>query len=256
MDSGVTIDVSLDRHRFVLPQTFALPPGGLGIRPKDPPLEKERRLRQYKLPAALAWAKANGIDRTIISAPRPRLGIVCQGQAYKDVIEAFSAMGISLEEAASLGVCLYKVGMPWPLEPTGLRSFAAGLQTLMVIEHKRGLIEPHVFVNLGDGTYNHSGSLAIRGAIATGATLTYKLLFNDAVAMTQERKAERALVRAYEADVERLLSGLDADHLVMAVALARLPEAIGGFGHIKAAAMTKVAAQRQALWQGWATSEV
>ncbi|MBT0956469.1 indolepyruvate ferredoxin oxidoreductase family protein [Alphaproteobacteria bacterium KMM 3653] len=42
----------------------------------------------------------------------------------------------------------------------------------------------HVFQNLGDGTYNHSGLMAIRAAIAAGTTMTYKILFNDAVAMT------------------------------------------------------------------------
>ena len=51
----------------------------------------------------------------------------------------------------------------------------------------------HVFQNLGDGTYNHSGIQAIRAAVAAGTTVTYKILYNDAVAMTGGQGNDGAL---------------------------------------------------------------
>ncbi|MBM1687986.1 indolepyruvate ferredoxin oxidoreductase family protein [Sulfitobacter geojensis] len=62
----------------------------------------------------------------------------------------------------------------------------------------------HVFQNLGDGTYNHSGVQAIRAAIAAGTTITYKILYNDAVAMTGGQHNEGDL------DAPRIVAELKA----------------------------------------------
>lgn len=58
----------------------------------------------------------------------------------------------------------------------------------------------HVFQNLGDGTYNHSGLLAVRAALANNTNMTFKLLFNDAVAMTGGQRHEGGLTPYMIAD--------------------------------------------------------
>ncbi|MBM3533103.1 MAG: indolepyruvate ferredoxin oxidoreductase family protein [Alphaproteobacteria bacterium] len=332
MDSSASVAIDPDRVQIVLPDDFETPPGGLNIRWPDPPLEQEYRLHKWKLYAALAFARVNKLDRTVIDSPRPRFGIVTTGKSYLDVMQALEDLGIDEAHAAEIGLRVYKVGMVWPLEREGIRHFAEGLEEILVVEEKRAVIEnqmkeqlynwredvrprvigkfdeqrnwilpsadeltpariarviaariarfytserikkrlafleakeaalshpktdfkrtpwfcsgcphntstvvpegsravagigchymavwmdrktetftqmggegvswigqapftetPHIFANLGDGTYNHSGILAIRAAVASGVNITYKLLYNDAVAMTGGQPAD------------------------------------------------------------------
>jgi indolepyruvate ferredoxin oxidoreductase len=329
-DTSGTIAAQPAFQDFVTPSDFALPPEGLHIRWPDTAQAQEARLHLYKLPAALAFARANGFNRVIERADKPRLGIVTAGKAYGDVREAFGLLGLDEARRGALGVSLYKVGMVWPLEPVGLADFAAGHDEILVVEEKRPLIEGqikdilynqpqrprvtgksdeaghtllkshdelspreiavaigrrlvaltgdealaarvellagrlapeaapakrtpffcsgcphntstlvpegshahagigchymatwmdratetfthmggeganwigmapfvetrHIFQNLGDGTYFHSGLLALRAAIAAKVPVTYKILYNDAVAMTGGQHHDGAL---------------------------------------------------------------
>ncbi|GIS46827.1 MAG: hypothetical protein Ct9H90mP19_0640 [Gammaproteobacteria bacterium] len=58
--------------------------------------------------------------------------------------EALRWLGIDESRAKKLGLCIYKVGMPWPLEPQGVREFCEGLESILLVEEKRELIEHQV----------------------------------------------------------------------------------------------------------------
>src|SRR5205085_5172443 len=144
VDSSASVEIGPERTQIVLPDDFEMPPGGLNIRWPDQPLDQEFRLHKYKLYAALAFARANRLDRIVIDSPRPRFGIVTTGKSYLDVREALDELGIGEQEAAAIGLRLYKVAMPWPLEPEGVRNFAEGLEEILVVEEKRAVIEPQL----------------------------------------------------------------------------------------------------------------
>lgn len=323
VDASFSTDIDLSRIQMVYPD---IPETNLHARWPDKPLEQELRLHNAKLDAALAFAQANNLNRVTLDTQTPRLGIVSTGKSWLDVMQALDDLGIDDKLASQIGLRVMKVGMSWPLEPQAMRDFAKGLDEVLVVEEKRGLIEDqltsqlynwhtdirpvvvgkhdeqgrwllpatseltpaviarviagritrfftsermdkrlkfllekegylnrpkdliervphfcsgcphntstrvpagsramggigchymatwmdretdtftqmggegatwigqapftatkHVFQNLGDGTYFHSGLLAIRAAIASGHNITYKILYNDAVAMT------------------------------------------------------------------------
>ena len=339
VESSASVDADPFRLQIKLPTDFVMPPGGLNARLTTETLGIEARkqealMQDYKIYAALAYARANQLNRVTIDSPTARLGIIASGKSYLDVLDAMEELGISEQVAAEIGIRLYKVAMPWPLEPDGVREFAQGLDEILVVEEKRQIVEyqlkeqlynwrddvrprvigkfdekgewvaprgewlltskadfsvaqiarviagriarfhtsdlikarlmfleakdavlkkavstparpawycsgcphnsstkvpegslalagigchvmataiypehnkttthmggegapwigqapfstlPHVFANLGDGTYFHSGYLAIRAAVAAKVNITYKILYNDAVAMT------------------------------------------------------------------------
>jgi indolepyruvate ferredoxin oxidoreductase len=333
VESAASVEIDPEGVQIVLPEDFLPPAGGLSIRAEFAGfVEQEKRLYNQKLYAALAYARANRLNRLIWPTPQARLGIVAVGKAYNDVRQALDDLGLDEAAARQVGLRLFKVSMPWPLEPSGIAEFARGLEEILVVEEKRQLVElqlkeqlynlpdghrprivgkfegqgawdagkgavllpsagelspgivlraiarrlrhfhssehidavlarleqqdqaganpldiaripyfcagcphntstrvpdgsralagigchymaqwmdrntvtfsqmggegaawlgqapfcdtPHVFANIGDGTYFHSGILAIRAAVAAGAPMTYKILVNDAVAMT------------------------------------------------------------------------
>lgn len=335
IEQTASVDGSLDRISIALPDDYALPEGGLNIRLGDNPLAQEERLFGPKMEAVQAFVRANKIDRTLMSGgKKPWLGIVTVGKSTSDVLEALDDLGIDEVTASKLGIRLYKVGCPWPLEKQGALAFADGLKHILVVEEKRSIIESqlkellyhkenapviegkhdlygrvlfpapggldpndiaiaigerieaekgsvpgivarvralrdaqeqlqtfknlaervptfcsgcphntstkvpegmrasagigchfmvqwmernsegvtqmggeganwvgegrfskrkHIFQNLGDGTYSHSGSIALRFAITSGLNITYKILYNDAVAMTGGQPVEGGL---------------------------------------------------------------
>jgi len=360
MDAAIAADMNPERLELVEPNDFTMPESGVHSRWPDPFLEQEERLQQHKIHAAVAFARANRIDRVTLDCGQPRFGIVATGKAYFEVLHALADLGIDEEKREAIGLQVYKVAMSWPLEPQGMTEFATGLEEILVVEEKRPLVEDqlksllysladdqrprvagkmdesgaallstiaelsardvaaaiasrleklsstvalalpgpaptntgslvvpaatlpqrkpwfcagcphntstkvpegsralagigchfmvtwmdrdtetftqmggegaswigqapftntrHVFQNIGDGTYFHSGILAIRAVIASGANITYKILYNDAVAMTGGQHIDGSLT------VEQMVYQLKGEGVKRIAVVSDLPE--------------------------------
>ena len=141
VEAAASVEIDPERIEIVVPDDPAVPPEGLGIRWPDTPQTQEKRLYEHKLEAVKAFCRANRLDRTVWDSDRAWLGVATTGKSYLDVRQAFEDLGIDEAGARRLGVRLYKVAMPFPLEPEGARRFAAGLDIIVVVEEKRALIE-------------------------------------------------------------------------------------------------------------------
>ncbi|MFQ5830633.1 MAG: indolepyruvate ferredoxin oxidoreductase family protein [Candidatus Methylomirabilia bacterium] len=144
VDTSATLEADPWRPEIVLPEDVELPPDGLNIRVPDLWFEQEPRLRQYKLPAALAFARANRLNRVIIESRRPRFGIIAAGKAYNDVRQALFELGIDDQTAANIGIILLKLAMPYPFDAESVRAFTDGLEEVFVVEEKHRMTEMHV----------------------------------------------------------------------------------------------------------------
>ncbi len=107
-------------------------------------LHLEQEVLTHRLDAARAYVAANGLD-AMTHAPGAWLGIIVPGKPHTDVLGALARLGLETDDdLRHAGIRVYKPALVWPLEPTGLRTFADGLEEILVIEEKRPFVEAQV----------------------------------------------------------------------------------------------------------------
>lgn len=148
VEGGGSVCVSLHDPVIVLPSHPAMrldaQGKGVHIRPADMPLPQEERLYIHKINAALAYARGNGLNRIIVNPPTAKAGIVAAGKAWQDLLQALGQLGWDAGRLQEWGIRLLKVGLIWPLDSEIMREFAAGVETLVVIEEKRPILEDQI----------------------------------------------------------------------------------------------------------------
>jgi len=146
-----------------------------------------RRIRHDPLgiPARLAAYKARSSASNAVSFParKPYFCAGCPHNHSTRTPEGSIAGG-------GIGCHALALSVPELKTPTFSHMGAEGVQWVGAAPFSQ---TQHIFQNLGDGTYQHSGLLAIRAAVAAGTNITFKILYNDAVAMTGGQPAEGAI---------------------------------------------------------------
>ena len=131
-------------------------------------LSLEAEVHERRLQAALAFARENGLNRLAERGSGDRLGIVASGKSYADLRSALRLLDLDADALRRAGVRILKLGLTYPLEPGIIDEFAAGLETILVIEEKRSFVE----LQLRELLFNRSERPAVYGKRdATGRTL-------------------------------------------------------------------------------------
>ncbi|MBI1905996.1 MAG: indolepyruvate ferredoxin oxidoreductase family protein [Rhodocyclales bacterium] len=260
VETSASVNIDPFAVRTVIPSDFPLPADGLNLRWPDPPLVQEKRLLHHKLYAALAYCRANNLNKTVIDSPNAKLGIITSGKSYLDVRQALEDLGIDGKTAADIGLRVFKVGMVWPLEAEGVREFAQGLDEILVIEEKRQFLEYQLKEELYNwneavrprviGKFDEKGEWAPR-AEGTGLAAHEGWLLPAAGELTPAmiaRAIAGRIARVYTSDrIKARLAFVEAKEAALArprLSIARVPHYCSGCPHNSS---TKVPAGSRAI---------
>ena len=105
-------------------------------------LEVEREFREIRLPLARRYGAANGLNRISVDPSDAWIGLVATGFTYYELLDALRRLGLDSERAiADAGIRVLQLRMPVPFDPDIVRSFARGLDEIVVVEEKNPTLE-------------------------------------------------------------------------------------------------------------------
>jgi indolepyruvate ferredoxin oxidoreductase len=140
-DGGASVRVGPDQPRIVVPEIEGFNRvHSFGIGPPFH-LAGEQHLFEHRLPAAVTYAQANRLNMITQSGAEDRIGIVAAGKTYTDLRQSLEDMGLGTPELEQAGIRLLKMGMLYPCDSELIREFAHGLQSIIVVEEKRDLLQ-------------------------------------------------------------------------------------------------------------------